>query len=181
MMDGSGLRSRDIEVRSGPKWVGGRRTGQPRRHCEHEELRARCWGPRRVRGQDCAGGGDRGRVLSGAGASDRLAETEHDGARVTAAVRGTDGGQQLAAVVWLSGQSTESWTDGAASADLQTQTLFEGLAPGGRINRRSPTKGDAGRRCCSVYRCSRSIIKRPWRRRYRHKRGAGDGTIFDAV
>jgi hypothetical protein len=31
-----------------------------------------------------------------------LALAEHDEARVTAAVRGTDEGQQLAAVVWLS-------------------------------------------------------------------------------
>jgi hypothetical protein len=55
--------------------------------------------------QECetawAGGADRacGAVLARA---TTLALAEHDEARVTAAVRGTDEGQQLAAVVWLS-------------------------------------------------------------------------------
>jgi hypothetical protein len=69
-MDRSVLRSRDIQVQSGQKWVGGRQMG-PRRHREHEGRSARAGGHSVVAGvRDGVGGWCGQSVRSGAGASD---------------------------------------------------------------------------------------------------------------
>jgi hypothetical protein len=86
-------------------------------------------------------------------------------------------------VVWLSGQSTESWTDGAASADLQTQTLFGGLAPGGRRQDKSSIANERGCRKTVLFGISLFSFnnKEALASTVQAQARAGDGTIFDAV
>jgi len=83
-----GFRSRDVQVQSGQKWVGGRygaATSQRTRGPQNWVARGVC-GERDCTG-DCEGGGVRSAAGASVGVGVEL--SEHNGARVAAAVRGT--------------------------------------------------------------------------------------------